>query len=65
MILTNQETGKRYHGKYYNKDRDYSMKSMKDNGCSYGYIANCFGVSRQRVHKIVEQATINQRNGFL
>ena len=64
MILCNSDTEKIYHGKWYNKDRDYAMKNMRDNGCTYKEIAKCFGISRQRAHKIVEQVTVNQRNGF-
>ena len=53
-----------YHGHISNRDRDYSMKSMRDNGMTYEAIGKVFGMSRQRVHKIISQAELNQRNGL-
>ena len=54
----------KYQGDINNRDRDYSMKSMHDNGMTYQQIGKCFNVSRQRVYKIVEQATRNQYYGL-
>ena len=44
MILCNSDTDKIYHGKWYNKDRDYAMKNMRDNGWRYKDIAKWFRV---------------------
>lgn len=53
-----------YKGDIQNRDRDYSMKQMHDNGLTYAEIAKCFNISRQRAHKIVEQAKRNQFYGL-
>lgn len=53
-----------YQGYIEHRDRDYSMKSMRDNGMTYEAIARVFGISKQRVHKIVSQAERNQRYGL-
>lgn len=53
-----------YQGDITHRDRDYSMKAMRDNGLTYAYIARVFGISKQRVHKIVSQAERNQRYGL-
>ena len=55
---------KTYQGHIENRDRDYSMKTMRDNGMTYEAIARVFGISKQRVHKIVSQAERNQRYGL-
>lgn len=55
---------KTYQGHIENRDRDYSMKNMRDNGMTYEAIARVFGISKQRVHKIVSQAERNQRYGL-
>lgn len=55
---------KTYQGYIENRDRDYSMKTMRENGMTYEAIARVFGISKQRVHKIVSQAERNQRYGL-
>lgn len=55
---------KTYQGHIENRDRDYSMKAMRENGMTYEAIARVFSISKQRVHKIVLQAERNQRYGL-
>ena len=64
IFCTDESNEHQYKGHIENRDRDYSMKEMHDNGLTYDAIGKCFGVSRQRAHKIVEQARRNQLYGL-
>ena len=53
-----------YHGDPDNMDRDYQIKQLHDIGITTRDIGVQFGMSHQRVCKIIEQVNVNIKNGY-
>lgn len=54
-----------YHGNIANMDRDYQIKQLHDIGITTRDIGIQFGMSHQRICKIIEQVESNISNGYL